>query len=105
MKVTIFRKSDFIPSEGTEFDADKNETTEKSPSTTEKTTEKLPDTTEKTAEKIISLMRDNPKITTAQLAEKTGLSIDGINYNIRKLKKANKIVRVGGDKGGHWEVL
>ena len=105
MKVTIFRKSDFISSEGTEFDADQNETTEKSPSTTEKTTEKLPDTTEKTAEKIISLMRDNPKITTAQLAEKTGLSIDGINYNIRKLKKANKIVRVGGDKGGHWEVF
>ena len=98
MKVTIFRKTEFISSEGTGFDVVKS-------STTEKTTEKDKNSTEKTAEKILLLMKENPKVTTAQLADKTGLSVDGINYNIKKLKKANQISRIGGDKGGFWKVL
>ena len=98
MKVTIFRKTEFISSEGTGFDVVKS-------STTEKTTEKDKNSTEKTTEKILLLMKENPKITTAQLADKTGLSVDGINYNIKKLKKANQISRIGGDKGGSWKVL
>ena len=98
MKVTIFRKTEFISSEGTGFDVVKS-------STTEKTTEKDKNSTEKTTEKILLLMKENPKITTAQLADKTGLSVDGINYNIKKLKKANQISRIGGDKGGFWKVL
>ena len=73
MKVTIFRKTEFISSEGTEFDVVKS-------STTEKTTEKDKNSTEKTTEKILLLMKENPKVTTAQLADKTGLSVDGINY-------------------------
>ena len=87
MKVTIFRKTEFISSEGTGFDVVKSSTTEK------------------TTEKILLLMKENPKVTTAQLADKTGLSVDGINYNIKKLKKANQISRIGGDKGGFWKVL
>ncbi|MBR0100405.1 MAG: winged helix-turn-helix transcriptional regulator [Treponema sp.] len=98
MKVTIFRKTEFISSEGTGFDVVKS-------STTEKTTEKDKNSTEKTTEKILLLMKENPKVTTAQLADKTGLSVDGINYNIKKLKKANQISRIGGDKGGFWNVL
>ena len=84
--------------EGTGFDVVKS-------STTEKTTEKDKNSTEKTAEKILLLMKENSKVTTAQLADKTGLSVDGINYNIKKLKKANQIFRIGGDKGGFWKVL
>ena len=90
MKVTIFRKTEFISSEGTGFDIGKSNTTEKDKNSTEK---------------ILLLMEENPKITTAQLADKTGLSVDGVNYNIKKLKKANKITRIGGDKGGCWKVL
>ena len=102
MKVTIFRKTEFISSEGTGFDVVKSSTTEK---TTEKDKNSTEKTTEKTTEKILLLMKENPKITTAQLADKTGLSVDGINYNIKKLKKANQISRIGGDKGGFWKVL
>ena len=29
----------------------------------------------------------------------------GVKKNIRKLKDANLISRVGPDKGGHWEVV
>ena len=33
------------------------------------------------------------------------LSVAGVKKNIRKLKDANLIRRVGPDKGGHWEVI
>ena len=70
-------------------------------SATQKTTENA---TEKTTEKIIRILKDRPYTTAGQLAEELGLTIDGVDYNIRKLKKQGRIVRIGGDKGGHWEV-
>ena len=33
------------------------------------------------------------------------LSVAGVKKNIRKLKDANLVRRVGPDKGGHWEVV
>lgn len=60
--------------------------------------------TEKTTEKIIRILKDRPYTTAGQLAEELGLTIDGVDYNIRKLKRQGRIVRIGGDKGGHWEV-
>ena len=75
--------------------------------TTEKTTEKSRKTTEKqkTWEKIIALMKANPEITTSDLAEACGITVDGVDYQIKKLKEKNKIRRVGEKNGGHWEVL
>jgi len=37
--------------------------------------------------------------------EEIGISEDGIKFNLSKLKKENKIRRVGPDKGGHWEII
>jgi ATP-dependent DNA helicase RecG len=68
------------------------------PSTVEKTMEK-------TGEKIIFLIRHDPKITTAELAKKTGLSVRGVDWNIARLKKQGILRRIGPDKGGHWKVL
>ena len=68
---------------------------------THKTTHK---TTLKTTHKILSLMKENPSITIEELCEKCGLTRDGLNWNIRKLKKEGLIIRVGGKKQGHWEV-
>lgn len=62
-------------------------------------------TTEKTTEKIMSVMKSMPDVTLAELANATGLSVDGVRWNIRKLKDANLIRRVGPDKGAHWEVV
>ncbi len=64
----------------------------------------LPSIGEKTREKIIALIRDNPKITTADLAKKTGLSVKGIDWNIAHLKKQGILRRTGPDKGGHWDM-
>lgn len=61
-------------------------------------------TTENATEKIIKILKERPYATAGQLAEELGLTIDGVDYNIRKLKKQGRIVRIGGDKGCHWEI-
>ena len=63
------------------------------------------ETTQKTAQKIVELMRHTPAISTEEIAEVCGLTRDGVNYNIRKLKTKGIIRRQGGRKGGHWEVV
>ena len=74
--------------------------------TIEKTIDKIREKTkEKSSSRIMSVMKAMPDVTTAELANATGLSIAAINWNIRKLKDANLIRRVGPDKGGHWEVV
>lgn len=76
------------------------------PLTTEKTTQKTTENaTEKTTEKIIRILKERPYATAGQIAEELSLTIDGVDYNIRKLKKNGRIVRIGGDKGGHWEIV
>ncbi len=57
-------------------------------------------TTQKTTQKILELIRENPAISTVELAERCALTRDGVNYQIRKLKKEGYIVRIGPDKGG-----
>ena len=62
-------------------------------------------TGEKTREKIIQLIRENPRITTKALAEKTGLTAKGVEWNLKSLKDEKKLRRVGGRKEGNWEIL
>lgn len=63
------------------------------------------ETTQKTTQKIVDAIMGNSNISIEELAAVCGLSRDGINYNIRKLKRQGIIRRVGPDKGGHWEVI
>ena len=77
------------------------DTTQKNQDTTQKTTQKGQDTTQKILEEI----KKNPSISRDELAEKCGLTSDGIKYNIRKLREKGIIKRIGPDKGGHWEII
>ena len=70
--------------------------------TTEKTTKK---TTEKTTEKILMAIQRNPYVTTKELATLCDITEDGIYYNTKKLRSKGILRRVGGDKGGYWEIL
>ena len=66
------------------------------------------DTTQKgqdTTQKILEEIKKNPSISRDELAEKCGLTSDGIKYNIRKLREKGIIKRIGPDKGGHWEII
>ena len=62
-------------------------------------------TTLKTTHKILDIMKANPYVTIEDLCNECGLTRDGLNWNIRKLKEKNIIRRVGPDKGGHWEII
>ncbi|MCR4663854.1 MAG: putative DNA binding domain-containing protein [Paludibacteraceae bacterium] len=57
-----------------------------------------------TIEKVFGLIKENPKITRAQISHILGISSSAIQKHIDTLKKS-RIRRVGGDFGGHWEIL
>ena len=56
-------------------------------------------------EKILVLLAAKPTLTYAGLAEAIGLTVKAIEKNVRQLKAAGRLRRVGPDKGGHWEVV
>ena len=60
---------------------------------------------EKTSQKKIELIRNNAEITTQEMAEFIGIDRRNITRNIKKLQDQKIIRRIGGDKGGHWEVV
>ena len=62
-------------------------------------------TTQKTTQKILKLIKNYPEITKEELAEKCGITLDGIKWQLKKLKSQGIIRRVGPDKGGYWEVV
>ena len=74
--------------------------------TTQKTTQKTNvKTTQKKSDRILSLLAEHPNYTIADLVSATGLSADGVKWNLRKLKDAQRLRRIGPDKGGRWEVV
>lgn len=68
----------------------------------EGTTEK---TTEKSTEKILSLITENPNVTTDELARLCGLTPDGVYYHTKRLRDKGVLIREGGRKEGHWVVV
>ena len=56
-------------------------------------------------QKIISEMRDNPNITTAELHNILGVSETAVENNISFLRENGYIERVGSKKAGYWKVL
>ena len=60
---------------------------------------------EETREVIIETLAANPMTTIKELAELLGLSNAGVEKNIRLLKAAGKLRRVGSPRWGYWEVI
>ena len=61
--------------------------------------------TKEVGRKILELLRENPKLTTASLAQEVGISPKGIEKQLAHLKREGLLRRIGPDKGGHWEVV
>jgi ATP-dependent DNA helicase RecG len=59
---------------------------------------------EKSREEIIEMIKANKYITQNELAELSGLSVKGVEKNIRLLKDTGLLKRIGPDKGGYWEI-
>ena len=60
---------------------------------------------QKSSQKILELIKQNPYITTTEMAENLKISRRAIAKQIANLKENNKIHRIGPDNGGHWEVI
>lgn len=60
---------------------------------------------QKSSQKIIDLIQESPAITIAELANIIGVSDRAIKKQLERLKAKGNIMRVGPDKGGHWQVL
>jgi ATP-dependent DNA helicase RecG len=69
--------------------------------TMEKMTEKM---TEKTSDQILAQLRAYGSLSMAGIAKRIGKSPSTVERAIRQLRHAGKLMRVGPDKGGHWEV-
>lgn len=59
----------------------------------------------KSREKIIAAIKGNGRHTTNSLAELVGVTPKAIEKHLAKLKAEGILVRVGPDKGGHWEII
>ena len=60
---------------------------------------------QKRSQKIFEAISANPEITTQELAEMLGISRRAVAKHIAVLQASGRILRIGPDKGGHWEVV
>ena len=67
--------------------------------------EKLYEKLGENRQKIVQLIKNNPDITIQELSREVNISKTAIENNIRLLKQQGFIKRIGGDKGGRWEIL
>ena len=54
---------------------------------------------------ILKILKQNPESTREILANKVGRTIRTIQRSLDKLTKAGRIIRIGSDKTGYWEVV
>ena len=54
--------------------------------------------------KIVNIIKENGSVTIPAIAQRIGLTKEGVFKALKRLKTSNRIRRVGPDKGGHWEV-
>ena len=76
---------------------------EKSSEKDSKSSEKSTSGSEKSSEKILDLIKNKPTISAAEIAMEIDMSARGVEKQIRKLREAGIIKRIGADRGGYWE--
>lgn len=107
--VTTIRRASFVAKRKAELGppgaATPEVSQEISPNAQETTQEIDRTTQETTQEKIVALLREEPEITMRLIAERIGITQDGVKYHIRKLRASGTIRHVGATKAGSWEVL
>ena len=64
------------------------------------------DTTTKVSngERIFSMIQANPNINAEEMQKKLFMTVNGVKYYIKKLKKEERLIRVGSTKKGYWKV-
>ena len=60
---------------------------------------------QKSVQIIVTLIANDPQITTQDIADTLGINRSGVSRHIKHLQENGIIRRVGPDKGGHWEII
>lgn len=72
----------------------------------QKVTDKVMDkVADKSENKILDLISKNPSVTIPEMMQKLSMSDSGIRKVLRKLQQQGRVVRVGANKNGHWEIV
>ncbi|MDO5838526.1 MAG: ATP-binding protein [Methanosarcina mazei] len=71
----------------------------------EKVGEKVGETLTQNQEVILSLIRENSRISARELSDRVGISARKTEENISKLKKKGLLKRIGSARGGYWEII
>ena len=57
-------------------------------------------------DEILNCLQKNPYATVKEVQMQfKSMTIDGIQYHIRRLKSMGLLKRIGPDKGGYWQVM
>ena len=67
--------------------------------------EEIAESGQRMSEKIISLIKNNPKVSAVEIAKQLGKTSRTVERKIAELKKNNRIKRIGPDKGGFWQII
>ena len=94
---------------GSEKSSEKTSTSsEKSDGSSEKNgigSEKSSEKPQDIIQAILDAIRNNSKVSAAEIAMKLGVSARAVEKRIRFLRESGVIRRVGPDKGGSWEII
>ena len=83
-----------------------HETTLVGHETTKKTTKKATKKTSAIQDEILNCLQKNPYATVKEVQMQfKSMTIDGIQYHIKRLKSMGLLKRIGPDKGGYWQVV
>ena len=102
VKITLYRPTTYMDALKLTGKPDGTPLTSSDETTVGKT---VGETVGETVGKILDAIRNNPKVTQSQLAKITGLTVRGVEWNMKKLQETKVIKRVGPNKGGHWEII
>ena len=59
----------------------------------------------KSSVKILQFLRGNAQLSIPELSSLIGISTRAIEKNIKTLQSKGQLQRIGGAKGGYWQVL
>lgn len=59
----------------------------------------------KSSERILDLIKNKPTISATEIAMEIDMSSRGVEKQIKKLREAGIIKRIGADFGGNWEIV
>lgn len=87
------------------FEYPERATTQSDQKTTQKTTQKaIQNLTEQQA--ILSFLKEHPEATRKEISESlSGITEDGVKYNLSRLQELGLLKRIGGRKQGYWQII